>query len=393
MIWQSLGVFFLVAVVAVLLVARSIYYKKGLHLWVPNWLARKKVALPAGKKHIILAFVDHYEPKYQQVSKEQERARVDRWVEKYPKMAAKFKDSDGVHPQHSFFYPDEEYEREHLDKVADICRAGFGEIEIHLHHHDDTEANFCNRISTFVDILRKDHDALPIDPATGKPVFAFIHGNWCLDNSSPDGRNCGINNELTLLRQLGCYADFTFPSAPDLSQPSKINSIYYATDDPHKPKSHDTGADVKVGGKASGDLLLINGPLGLNFKWNKFGFVPRIDNADIRVSCPTIKDRVDFWVDQHIHVQGRPEWIFIKIHTHGTQERDEEALLGELAEQGYRYIEQRYMRELQWGVHYVSAREMFNIVKAAEAGESGDPGKFRDYLLPKPKFAKRAKAN
>ena len=36
--------------------------------------------------------------------------------------------------------------------------------------------------------------------------------------SLPDGRWCGLNNELILLRDLGCYADFTLPSAP--SRPS-----------------------------------------------------------------------------------------------------------------------------------------------------------------------------
>ena len=56
------------------------------------------------------------------------------------------------------------------------------------------------------------------DPATGELRFAFIHGNWSLDNSRPDGRWCGLNNELILLRELGCYADFTLPSAPSDTQ-------------------------------------------------------------------------------------------------------------------------------------------------------------------------------
>ena len=30
-------------------------------------------------------------------------------------------------------------------------------------------------------------------------------------------------------------------------------------------------------------------------------------------------------------------------------------------------------------LHYVTAREMVNILHAAEDGHSGDPGKFRDY--------------
>ena len=58
--------------------------------------------------------------------------------------------------------------------------------------------------------------------SNGRVVFGFIHGNWALDNSRPDGKYCGLNNEITLLRDLGCYADFTMPSgasptrAPDM---------------------------------------------------------------------------------------------------------------------------------------------------------------------------------
>ena len=32
-------------------------------------------------------------------------------------------------------------------------------------------------------------------------------------------------------------------------------------------------------------------------------------------------------------------------------------------------------------VHFASAREVFNMVLAAIAGEKGDPGKYRDYYL------------
>jgi hypothetical protein len=35
-------------------------------------------------------------------------------------------------------------------------------------------------------------------------------------------------------------------------------------------------------------------------------------------------------------------------------------------------------------LHYVTAREAFNIVKAAEAGHSGNPDDFRDFVLPPP---------
>src|SRR5258707_498316 len=82
------------------------------------------------------------------------------------------------------------------------------------------------------------------DPHPQEEMYAFIHGNWALDNSRPDGRWCGINNELDVLRETGCFADFTLPSAPSPCQTSTINRIYYAVDDPKRPKSHDTGFPI-----------------------------------------------------------------------------------------------------------------------------------------------------
>jgi hypothetical protein len=47
-------------------------------------------------------------------------------------------------------------------------------------------------------------------------------------------------------------------------------------------------------------------------------------------------------------------------------------------------LEGRYNDGRHFVLHYVSAREMFNIVKAAEAGRSGNPNDYRDFVLPKP---------
>ena len=67
-------------------------------------------------------------------------------------------------------------------------------------------------------------------PGTERPAFGFIHGNWALDNCRiEDGQNfCGVNDEITILQQEGCYADFTFPAWQCIAQPVQTNSIYYA---------------------------------------------------------------------------------------------------------------------------------------------------------------------
>ena len=217
-------------------------------------------------------------------------------------------------------------------------------------------------------------------------MWSFIHGNWALDNSREDGRWCGVNNELQVLKDMGCYADFTLPSAPSDTQTSTVNSIYYATDDPHKPKSHDAGIPVHVGGSPVGDLMIIQGPL--TFLWKLKGIIPipGIESGDIRTSSPPTKARVDAWIKTGIHVKGKPEWVFVKVHTHGAQERDMNTLLGPPAEEMFSYLEQQYNDGGQYCLHYVTAREMYNIVRAAESGKTGSPGEYRNFVIPRPGY-------
>lgn len=358
---------------------------RNMHLWLGSHLRRRVPAPDEGPVHVMFCFVDHFEPMWKQADLPAQRARVDRWCHDYRALASRHLDADGRPPQHSFFYPEEEYAPEHLEKLAALCADGFGEIEIHLHHDDDTEANFRESIRRFCTMLHERHGALSRHPETGQLGFGFIHGNWSLDNSRGDGRWCGINNELEILGQLGCYADFTLPSAPSDTQTRTINSIYYATDDPSRPKSHDTGTAVRTGGAGSGDLMIVQGPLGLNWSERRHGFVPRIENADVRASCPPTPARVDAWVRTAVHVEGRRNWVFVKVHTHGTQETDMDTLLGPPMEAMHRHLEEHYNDGTSHVLHYVTARELFNIVKAAEAGLEGDPGQYRDFVLPAPR--------
>lgn len=357
---------------------------RNMQVWLGSYLRRRRRPATQGPVHVMFCFVDHYEPVWGGADLDTQRRRVNRWRRDYPVMASQHRDADGRPPQHTFFYPEEEYLPEHLDKIAGLCADGYGEIEIHLHHDNDTPDNFRATISRFNELLHRRHGALSRDPRTGQLRFAFIHGNWCLDNCRADGRWCGLDNELILLRELGCYADFTLPSAPSETQTRTINAIYYATDDPVRPKSHDTGVPVKVGGQASGDLMIVQGPLGLDWKRRRHGVMPRIENADVRHSCPPTPERVDAWVSTGIHVEGRPEWIFVKIHTHGTQERDMDTLLGAPAHAMHAHLENAYNDGERYVLHYVTAREMYNIIKAAEAGLEGNPGRYRDFELPPP---------
>jgi len=344
-------------------------------LWVVAYLwrgLRRPGRGGTGPTHIFLAVCDHYEPAWAGADARTAAARVDAWCERYPALARAHRDADGRPPQHTFFFPAEQYRPEHLERLAGLCRAGFGDVEIHLHHGPDTSADVRRMLEQFRDRLHRDHGLLRVDPRTGLPTYGFIHGDWALDNSrAPE--MCGVNDELIVLRETGCYADFTQPAAPTDAQTRKVNSIYYATDDPARPRSHDRGRDAAVGRAPCGDLLLIQGPLALNFRSRKWGLLPRIENGELSGDNPPTPRRADLWIRQHIHVRGRPEWIFVKLHTHGAQERNMGALLDGAWDRTLQYLERTYNDGRRYCLHYVTARQMYEAVKAAEAGHEWSP--------------------
>jgi len=359
--------------------------KKNLHLWLPSYLWQSvkynSQSVKNGTTHIMFCLVDHFEPQWNRPTYEVEVKRVNAWFENYPRLADGHCDADGRCPQHTWFYPQEEYRAEHLEKLSQLC--GFGEIELHLHHDNDTPSGLQEKIEQAKQLFAQ-HGALITSQQPPKFAYGFIHGNWSLDNSRKDRRWCGVNNELQILQETGCYADFTLPSAPSDTQTRKINSLYYAKDDPHKPKSHNTGIDVEVGGKPTGDLMLIQGPLCLNWKQRRKGVFPAIENGSVTATNPPTKDRIDLWVQQHIHVKGRPDWVFVKVYTHGAQDDNRAAFFGAKGylDRMYSYLEQQYNDGKFYKLHYVTAREMYNIIKAAEAGKNGNPNPYRDYLIP-----------
>lgn len=334
----------------------------------------------AGPIHVMFALVDHYEPDWNQADESLQLSRVKRWVDEYPAISREHADADGRHPQHNFFYPVECYTKEHLDLLNNIVGERLGEVEMHLHHENDTEESLTKKLLLGKDQLVS-HGYLSQRELSEKKYFGFIHGNWALNNSRKDGSWCGVNNESAILRQCGCYADFTYPSAPDETQTKKINSIYYTQSSSKKSKSHNNGQDVEVGKFIDHDLMVIQGPLALNWKDRKCGIFPRIENGELSADNSVTNDRIDLWVSQGISVKGKEDWVFVKVHTHGAPEKNAEALLGGELEGMYSYLEKQYNDGQDYILHYVSAREMYNIIKAAEAEKTGNPNDYRDYML------------
>ena len=273
------------------------------------------------------------------------------------------------------------YRRQEVERVAEMCRTGYGEVEVHLHHDNDTAEHLRQTMLDWKTLLRNQFGLLSTDKAGGQVRYGFIHGNWALDNSRPDGKWCGVNNELDVLRETGCYADFTMPAYPSQCQTRKINSIYYAVDDPQRPKSHDQGIDVGTAARPAKSLMLIQGPLVLNWRSRKFGVLPRVENANLQGNQPPDPRRLDLWLRAGIRVPSRPDWVFAKLHTHGAPETNQAVLLGDPMVRFHEALAARSVADTLFHFHYVTAREMYNLARAAEAGWTGSVLEARDFDL------------
>ena len=349
--------------------------QRNMQFWIGSYVAsaftRRSGSGPA-VTHVYFCFADHFEPFWNRVDKTVARNRVNRWLDRYPALAAKHHDSDGRVPQHSFFYPEEEYEVEILEGLARLCRDGYGAVEVHLHHDNDSADNLRRTINRFKAILHDRHGLLRKNADTGEIEYCFIHGNWALDNSRPDGRWCGICNEISVLVETGCRVDMTMPSAPSDTQTRKINSIYFARGEPGRCKSHDRGRDVALGEWGSADeLLLVQGPLTLNWRNRKLGLIPRIEAGEISHDAPPSAQRVRLWGKCRIGLKNAPEHVFVKVHTHGAVDPTSEMLLGDGFDTLWTALEEQYRDGPGYCLHYVTAWEMYEKIREV-AGQKTD---------------------
>ena len=181
---------------------------------------------------------------------------MDRWLNEYPKIADRHRDSAGRPWQHTWFYPGEQPIDRNMTALQKLVAGGYGETELHLHHFNDTPQSARERFERAIAWFQTFGFLKSADGATH---FGFIHGNWSLDNSRGNAF-CGNNRELMMLRELGCFADYTFSSIFEVSQPSRVNNIFEATDD-DRPKSYDRGVAWQGRGSGpTGDLADLPGP-------------------------------------------------------------------------------------------------------------------------------------
>jgi len=330
-------------------------------------------------EHVIFLVANHFEP----APGNEGLVQLERWYSLARTTGAAIRDHDGTPFRHTNFFPAEQYERRRLEMLSALQAEGLGEVEVHFHHgieKPDTPENTKRILTDFRDVLAEEHQCLSRDAQSSRPMYAFVHGNWALANSA-GGRFCGVDSEMQILADTGCYADFTLPSAPDRSQVPRVNSIYQCGNSLSEARPHRSGPGLKVGDKPILPVIF-TGPLVFDWKRRVRGIpVPRIDDGALAQNYPLKLTRFHRWRNAHISVEGRPEWVFIKLYSHGFFEWDQDLMIGEQMKRFMSEVLELADRSGQFKVHFASAREGFNMVMAALDGHSGEPGLYRDYRL------------
>jgi hypothetical protein len=345
--------------------------------WLPGYLRRhrpfRRSLVPPGVPiDLIVMVADHYEPA-RRFGDTAAVASVRSWCAAYEELARGHRDADGRLPQHTWFYRYDYPTSGCVQALSECTFRGYGEVEFHLHHGHDTPEMMAAALRSGLDWFNR-HGAMLTAEACPRQYFGYVAGNSALDNGAGDDSLSGCDTELSILRAAGCYADFTFPSLGSPAQPRMTNAIYYAAEDGRR-KSYDSGAEVAVGREPSGDLMIFQGPVAID--WDR----GCLEDGALENSSPPHPRRLAAWLSAHVHVAGRPEWVFVKLHSHAMQNRA--SFLSPATGTLFRALEAWWNRP-PFRLHYVTAREAYNIVKAAEAGRAGDPNAYRDWLIPRP---------
>jgi len=278
--------------------------------------------------HLYAAFCNHLSPFRGNVSQEIAEHRIVTWQREYTHFASKHKDSLGNHPVHTFFYDEADYNPRFIDVLYRMCKSGIADVEILLRHNQNIPHNFKRKVEGFRDVLFHHHGLLR---QNGEAIsFAFVH-DYCGSHQQSDF--CGASEKPLILKECGCYADFT------LTYRKKRATIKNSAD----------------------DLLLIEGPLGVSWKT----LLPRAENGEISARSRFTPRRARMWLNTVPQINGDTKNIFLKLHTYGAVDSTVRYLFGESGiHELYGYLEKAADSGSGLILHYVSAYEMYRKIEA-----------------------------
>src|SRR5262249_54263218 len=113
----------------------------------------------------------------------------------------------------------------------------------------------------------------------------------------------------------------------------------------------------------------------------KGGVVPGVENGCLQATQPPDIGRLPSWLRARVQVPTRPDWYFVKLYGHGAEEKAHETMLGQGMVRFHEDLARLACDNPRFHYHYVTAREVYNLIKAAEAGFTGPVSEALDYAL------------
>jgi hypothetical protein len=106
----------------------------------------------------------------------------------------------------------------------------------------------------------------------------------------------------------------------------------------------------------------------------------KLAKKEVGINSPHRKlQRMQLWGKIKIQVSGLHQWTFIKLYTHGALPANQDMLLGKPMADFYQSMNKLSLSGQSPKLHYATAREMVNMIHAAEEGMTGNPDDYRNY--------------
>jgi len=113
---------------------------------------------------------------------------------------------------------------------------------------------------------------------------------------------------------------------------------------------------------------MVQGAIGLDWHARRMGLLPRTENSDIHTEFVPNWNRFKRWISTGVHVEGNPNWAFVKLHTHGCKPGNIDLWLSSQTREFHQAVADGLAQIPNLKYYYVTAWEMAQLVHQAENG-------------------------
>lgn len=304
-------------------------------------------------------------------------------LETFASLASEHIDSDSRKFQLTFACSGRNSDSTTLHMLTEFCRRELGEVEYLIPWDFSSEASMREKLEQG---LRRFNSYGWMSTVGSEVRFAVVR-----ERNSGDRRETDLWRQVSVLSDLGCYADMSFPGVRSSWPQSRVNTMFMVTSADYEPRNESD--ELMAGRLGKGGLLVIKGPSLIDWTDWRFTLKPYVEDGHLSPEAPPDPGRVDSWIRANVHVIGQPNWIFVKLTIGGLNDAASAQSLRHSLDRSLMYLEEICNDNEMYRLHYVTAREVYNVAMAAQAFKGGNAGLFRDYLIGPYEATQREQSN